>query len=317
METQLGQGVRVDWFDVPGEVRAAVEDVCGSAVVEAHTQPGGFSPGAAARVRCQDGARFFVKAASSTANPHTPAMHRQEARVLQSLHAHDGRGRLPVPRLVGAVDVGTWAAVVLTDVEGRHPRLPWDAAELTQVLATVDDLAEVLTPAPAGMPTAAEELGAALRGWRSLAAGERLPDGLDDWSRRHLGELAELEATWESAAAGSTLLHCDLRADNLLLTARGPVVVDWSSACVGTPVLDLVAFAPSVALHGGPPPAHLLGGSRGGRAAPADLLRPLVCAIAGYFTHEALQPAPPGLPTVRVHQAAQGHHARAWLAEVL
>jgi len=37
-------------------VRAAIEDVCGAGVVEARTQPGGFSPGLAARVRCADGA---------------------------------------------------------------------------------------------------------------------------------------------------------------------------------------------------------------------------------------------------------------------
>ena len=40
-----------------------------------------------------------------------------------------------------------------------------------------------------------------------------------------------------------------------------------------------------------------------------------VAAIAGYFTWGALQPAPPGIPTVRAFQAAQGVVARAWLAQ--
>jgi len=40
----------------------------------------------------------------------------------------------------------------------------------------------------------------------------------------------------------------------------------------------------------------------------------VVAAIAGYFTRQSLQPPPPGLPTVRAFQAAQGVVARDWLA---
>jgi hypothetical protein len=43
------EGVRVSWADVPGPVRDAITEICGSAVTEARTQPGGFSPGVAAR----------------------------------------------------------------------------------------------------------------------------------------------------------------------------------------------------------------------------------------------------------------------------
>jgi hypothetical protein len=38
---------------------------------------------------------------------------------------------------------------------------------------------------------------------------------------------------------------------------------------------------------------------------------------AGYFTERSLRPAPPGLPTVRLFQAAQGEVARRWLAALL
>lgn len=36
-----------------------------------------------------------------------------------------------------------------------------------------------------------------------------------------------------------------------------------------------------------------------------------VAAVAGFFTGEGLRPAPPGLPTLRAFQAAQGNAARA------
>ena len=41
----------------------------------------------------------------------------------------------------------------------------------------------------------------------------------------------------------------------------------------------------------------------------------VVCTISGYFVVRALEPPPPGIPTVRVFQAAQGRAAVAWLRE--
>ena len=76
-------------------------------------------------------------------------------------------------------------------------------------------------------------------------------------------------------------------------------------------------LAPSVAVQGGPEPAELLARSRIGRAAPPDALAAVVCAVAGYFTERSLRPEPPGLPTVRRFQAAQGEVARHWLATLL
>jgi hypothetical protein len=78
-----------------------------------------------------------------------------------------------------------------------------------------------------------------------------------------------------------------------------------------------VFFAPSVAMQGGPEPAALLARSEVGRTASLEALTAVVCALAGYFTERSLQPAPPGLPTVRRFQAAQGEVARRWLATLL
>jgi len=118
------------------------------------------------------------------------------------------------------------------------------------------------------------------------------------------------------------LLHADIRADNLLLTGDGGagnrvMVVDWPHACRGAAFVDLVAFAPSVAMQGGPEPAELLARSRAGQNVSRESLAAVVCALAGYFTERSLQPAPPGLPTVRLFQAAQGEVSRRWLAALL
>ena len=325
MSAPPAEGARVAWQDVPEPVRTAIEGVCGAAVIEARTQPGGFSPGVAARVRCANGARWFVKAASAEVNPVAPRLHRQEARVLADLDPLILAGHLPVPRLRGTVEHGPWFALVIEDVDGRQPAVPWRDDELDLVLAALDRLAEALTPAPATVastvPPVTEYLGDDFSGWRTLA---RAPgdDRLDPWSRAHLAELAVLEATWATHVAGDTLLHADLRADNLLLTHGGGagdrvVVVDWPHACRGAAFVDLAAFAPSVAMQGGPEPADLLARSRIGHKVSRESLAAVVCALAGYFTERSLQPPPPGLPTVRQFQAAQGEVTRRWLATLL
>ncbi len=81
--------------------------------------------------------------------------------------------------------------------------------------------------------------------------------------------------------------------------------------------VDVVLFAPSVAMQSGPPPEELLVRHPFSRRADAGAVAAVVAAMAGFFTREALQPDPPGLPTLRAFQAAQGEVARSWLARAL
>nr|WP_240944190.1 hypothetical protein [Micromonospora thermarum] len=134
---------RIGWADLPHHVRAAVEDILGDRVVEAVSQPGGYSPGTADRVRTSRGTRAFVKAVSPAQNADSVRLHRTEARNTAALPAY-----APAPRLLGLHDDGEWVALVLSDVAGRHPATPWRAAELTGVLRALETLSAALTPNP-------------------------------------------------------------------------------------------------------------------------------------------------------------------------
>src|SRR5262249_51067570 len=181
MTAPPAEGVRVDWESVPEPVRIAIEHVCGSPVVKAKTQAGGFSPGVAARLVCGDGTRRFVKAVSADANPQTPALHRREAQILQALDTTIGAADLPVPRLQGVVESGRWTALVLEDVAGRLPRLPWEPSELAGVAVALDQLAEVLTPSPIATASLVDLYEEEFTGWRTLALAGGA-DGLDGWA---------------------------------------------------------------------------------------------------------------------------------------
>lgn len=310
------EGVRLAWEAVPIHVRAAIEEHLGSAVVAADSQRGGFSPGVAARLRLADGRRVFVKLISSVPNPESPKLHRREARVAAVMPPS-----APVPRLLWSYDEGEdgWVALVFEDVEGKQPAQPWRLDELERVLKSLATLHADLTPSPLSasvVGTASELISTYIYGWQKLQAQHpsRLTN-LDAWSTRHLDALAELEKRAAAAVSGETLLHFDIRADNILLTSEKVWFVDWPHACVGAAWVDVVGFAPSVTMQGGPPPEEILARHPSHQHAdPADITAAIV-AIAGFFTYGAIQPPPPGLPTLRAFQAAQGAVAREWVAQ--
>lgn len=313
------QGVRLGWGDVPASVREQVEARVGSALVDVVSQAGGFSPGVAARVRTADGQRVFLKAAGPLPNPDTAHFHRREGRIAAQLP-----NGAPVPRFLWMLDDAEtgWVVLAFESIDGHQPAQPWREDELRRVMAALNKLSAFLTPAPldAGeVGAASEALDSYICGWRLLLNDPPdVRDKLDAWSQQHLDKLAALEAKAGAAAEGDTLLHFDLRADNILLTDDNRVwIVDWPHVRVGAAWVDVVFFAPSVAMAGGLSPEDLLNLYEPSRMADREAVDAGIAAVAGFFVRQSLLPTPPGLPTLRAFQAAQGAVACAWLAERL
>ncbi len=192
--------------------------------------------------------------------------------------------------------------------------MPWEPEELTRALLAVWEMSEALTPSPIAVEPAREWMTRLFGRWADFADDERrakLPEG---W-RTRVEELVALESYWPDAVDGNSLLHLDTRADNMLLTPDRVFIVDWPWAAVGAPWVDLAAFLPSVAMQGGPDPEEIWRAHPLARHVEDERLDAFLAAVAGMFTRMALEPAPPGLPTLRPFQAAQGAQARAWLAK--
>jgi len=301
-------GVHLPWAEVPGVVQTWAAGVGGGPPESVRDLSGGFSPGATTVLEWPRRA-VFVKAVGAALNAQSPEFHRREAVVSALLPPGP-----EFPRLLDVFDDGDWVALAFDAIDGRPPQHPWDARELRASVRALDALHVALSPNPVdGAPLAADRLELLFGGWAELAAMSAPPGALDEWSGRNLERLAELESTWREAVQGSTLLHGDVRSDNLLVTGNGVVFVDWPHACVGTPVFDLVAWAPSVVLEGGPDPEDLLALSESASVFDRDTLAVLVAAFGGFLVRHSLQPSPPGLPTLRTFQGAQGAVAVAWL----
>jgi len=301
-------GVHLPWARVPAAVQAWATGLGGGdAPTSVRDLPGGFSPGATSILEWP-GRTVFVKAVGQELNSESPSMHRREAVVSAALP------RSPrFPRLLEVFDDSEWVALAFDAVDGRPPHHPWDPVELGRVADGLSAMHAELTPSPAPdldpLSVRAVQL---FGGWSTLVT-LGAPAELDPWAAAHLDRLAELEAGWPEACVGETLVHGDVRADNVLVTEDRVVFVDWPFGSVGNPAFDVIAWAPSVVLEGGPPPEELLALCEASRRADADAMTVLLTAICGFFVSHSLRPAPPGLPTLRAFQAAQGAVALDWL----
>jgi Ser/Thr protein kinase RdoA (MazF antagonist) len=307
---------RLPYDRLPAGLRTAVDAALGSPVVAVSPRTGGFSPGPAAVLTCADGSRAFVKAVGTPLNPDTPGLLRTEARITAALP--DG---LPVPRLRAHLEVtdgdDEWVALVFDVVDGANPSLPWTAGTAARVLTGVAAFGTATTPCPVpGLPPLTDRLTQELTAWPLLHAAP--PADLDPWEAQRLDHLATLPARLAArgALAGDSLVHLDLRADNLLLTPDGDVVLlDWAWAARGPAWVDPVLLALDAAVHGGLDPAALLAGVPAVTAAdPADVTD-LLLVLTGMWAVTMRRPAPPGLPTLRAFQRRFHAAALAWVEQ--
>lgn len=243
-----------------------------------------------------DGSTAFVKAGAEEV---TSEFLRDELRIYQAL---DGPF---MPTLFGYDDADP-PLLVLEDLSAAHWPPPWDDDGIAAVRETLTDVWS--TVPPAWLPAITEERERLLGGWADIEEDPEpfLSLGLcsPEWLDVALPMLRDAAET--APVEGEALVHLDVRSDNIALTDRGAVLVDWNFAHRGNPDFDLAAWLPSLQLEGGPAPEQLLPGA-GKHAA----------ALAGFWGSRAGLPPPPTAPQVRKIQRDQLEVALAWACREL
>ena len=186
--------------------------------------------GASAVMRVDVGEdRYWFKA--------TIPLFRAEAGITMALAAmSDGM----TPQVIAADTDRNWS--ILEDLGETEASSPAEGVAAVDALVglqhtmmgRVDELRALGCP-DRGLDTLGGDLDRALR---SPIVVDRF--GVDDVTRHRVERrVAEAVAAIESMGFPTTLIHGDLHPGNVAITDRGPVIFDWSDACIGSPVVDI------------------------------------------------------------------------------
>jgi aminoglycoside phosphotransferase (APT) family kinase protein len=236
---------------VPPELRAQIVSALGKEPVGWHKPHTGLSPARRFVVRFADGSSAFVKAA---VDDPTEEWLRTEHEILSRVE------RTFVPRPLAWIDSGERPALVTEDLSGAHwpaDQFPvlWKPGQFGLLFETLRRVAEVIPSVP---------LPAAEQGFEPqwpLIASE--PDAFlalglcsGDWFRDAIDGLLEAEVS--VPLAGDSLVHSDVRSDNLCFVGDRLVLVDWGGALRGNRDHDLATALSTLPLEGGPDPFEVL-----------------------------------------------------------
>lgn len=278
-------GVRLPFAGLPPRIVDWVEAELGSQVIHAANQVGGMSPGCATRLLMADDSRSFLKAVGSGLNPRTPELFRHEIAVLSALKQAPYRASL-----LAAYDDGDWVALLLQDVDGRHPDLS-SPDDYVLVHDALRRQALELTPSP--YPEAAP-FSSNVQKWVGRWQTDLAQDParyLPPWAAVRFDDLVSRLTSLPDRFLGETLCHLDAREDNLLVRTDGTVViVDWGMSTTGPIWLDELVLAISLADQDSFD-HHV-------RALPQDAVTDLLIIFGGSQAWRAAQPDQPGLPTM-------------------
>lgn len=172
-----------------------------------------------------------------------------EAHSTAAVHA----AGYPTPEVLDLDEFDGRPAIVFERIDGPSLWACMRAAprRIPAMAAVMADLQVQLhqAPAPAGLPGLHDRVGAKLA---------EAP-GLTDVAR------AAVEQRLHDRPRGSVLCHGDVHPGNILMTDRGPVIIDWFDAVAGDGTADLVRTSLLVrplSRHRGSLP-HLAGATRG------------------------------------------------------
>jgi hypothetical protein len=296
---------RPGFEQLPEQLREWVDRELGSPVAAATSQPGGFSPGVAARLITVDGARAFVKAIATSRHAETAALHRYESLAMLAIPAGPA-----LPRLYATYDDGDWVGLLLEDVEGRHP-VPWTLADARRVIAAVNQRVTAFTPSPWPRAQRLEDAPRMRTSWWARASEDLLPG----WIRAHRGQLIALEQRVPIAVRGNTLCHRDVLAENILLTPVGSVVfVDWAWASQGAAWIDTMNLICGVAMDRTDIDVDgLISASPGTREIEPDILTAYLANTAGSAYVKGQQAGPHCIPALQAFRQRRATALLAWL----
>ena len=274
-------------------LRRDVARLLGTEVTGYRYTPGGWSVSVRGVLTLADGRTVFAKLGDV---PDTARAVRDEIAAYRLL------GRHPfMPRLVAEDSAAP--LLVIEDLSRARRVPPWTVPTLADFRRLCEELGA--TPAPPGLISLDTEVRG--DGWERVAADPTPARRVLSATWLELNLPLLLAAQRRARAVGSSLVHTDLRSDNLLFLSDRAIAIDWNLARRGDPRWDPHLTAHTIAMEGGGTVDELL----------PDADPAIVAWLAGFFASRAGLPPPAGAPKVRGFQRAQLDVVLPWACRLL
>lgn len=300
--------LRPAWGSLPLPLRTRILEAIGGPFISDAPAHGGFSAGYAGIVTTA-ARSAFVKACAAEWHSDSLRFLREEIFTIALLPSSIS------PTVVAAIDTEAGAALVLESIDGRHPGSPWTPEDLHAVAASMAHLAQ--TRAPSNMLRAEDRMVPGFTRWSDIAESAALLDDLPPAVRARLPELRRLELDFRAAVSGDTIVHQDLRADNILIRDGRAHLLDWPHARRGAAWVDLPCLLPSIEASGGPLCEDAWRVFQEHGAPPAEEMLTVISGFASFLWYSQGQPEIPQLPGLRAFQRMQALPALRWLTGML
>lgn len=319
--SRTGVEAKLPWQQVPGEVRQQIAGVLGAPVVRAMRVWGGYGPTPTFRLALADGRRAFLKGTYQASNEFSKRALLFEERAYRELRPLLSAW---MPEVYAALRYDDWHMLILEDL-GPKSVPPWTPERTRAITHAFADFHQSTLDAqlPAWLNRPDDEL--ASESWAKtreesqdfyhLAAFAVNESALaQEWLRIisptidcFMGQHALKEGPY-------AILHGDVRSDNLRFLRKRLYLFDWPAISVGRPEWDVVAFAQSVTVEGGPLPEQVIAWYGERFPVRSEVVE---CALAfwlTFFADRAWRPDIPGLPRLRRFQRQQFGVLALWAA---
>ena len=272
-----------------------IQKLMASPPVEWRTLRKGHTAAETWLMRFESGKSAFVKHAT---DEQTTSWLKSERAVYEAVQGDF------LPDLLGW-DGGDFPILILEDLSHAATVPPWTQDAIERVFALLEVLARTKLPDTFRPLTNYPE---PFDGWHQIAKDPGAVPASSVWYRR-AGSMRRCRR-WSRAEAaadlsGDSLVHTDLRSDNIFFHRNLTMLIDWNWASRGNPKFDLVSWLPSLHTEGGPPPWEFTVDEPN-----------LIAMQAGYLAHRVATP-PHDNELIRRLQEKQLRSALPWAAKAL
>ena len=316
-----GIEAKLPWKHVPKALRQKVNTALGAPVIRAARIWGGYAPTPTYRLVLADGRRAFFKGTFEESSDISKYALQYEERVYRDLSPMLGKW---MPQWFATLRHAGWHVLLLEDL-GPKSVPPWTPAKtraITQAIAafhhsTLGSHFPVWLTRPdehlshLNWPQTVQES----QDFQTIAAlaGKEAPQVLE-WFHNITPTIDRLMKEPALKEGPYAILHGDIRSDNLRFNRGQLYLFDWPAITVGRPEWDIVAFAQSVTVEGGPSPEQIMAWY--GETFPLNTgaIESALAWWLTYFADRSWQPEITGLPRVRRFQRQQLATLACWIS---